>query len=149
MQIKRFTTCLYYVSACVWSRYLPILMLPLNRQLLLIINLNLCSQVFWFWKVLILHRNQKGFLLSSVYKHLKAFQSIYICMYKKWKGHLIEENQQWASSSFLQNNHIQRMNEDICCVQRQRGKEKQLQMNGKMMSLIDSMMNILWALHSK
>ena len=41
------------------------------------------------------------------------------------------------------------MNEDICCVQRQRGKEKQLQMNGKMMTLIDSMMDILSALHSK
>ena len=29
-------------------------------------------QVFWFWKLLILHRNQKGFLLIPVYKHLEG-----------------------------------------------------------------------------
>ena len=55
----------------IWSRYLPIHMLLLNRQ-----NchwlLKLSSWRFWFWKLLILHRNQKAFLLSSVYEHLKG-----------------------------------------------------------------------------
>ena len=30
------------------------------------------SQRIWFWKLLILDKNQKGFLLSPVYKHLKG-----------------------------------------------------------------------------
>ena len=48
--------------ACVWSRYMPLIMLILNRWLLLNVKL----------KLLILNRNQKGFLLSPVYKCLKG-----------------------------------------------------------------------------
>ena len=28
--------------------------------------------VFWFWNLLILHKNQEGILPSPVYKHLKG-----------------------------------------------------------------------------
>ena len=45
---------------------------------------------------MILHRNQKSFFFSVVYKGLKK----YICIYKKQKGHSIEENQQRKSSFF-------------------------------------------------
>ena len=62
----------YYKIVCLWSTYMPILMLSLNKGLSLIIKLKFWSQVFWFWKVLTLHRNKKGFLLSPVYKHLKS-----------------------------------------------------------------------------
>ena len=57
-----------YIIACVWSNYVLILMLLLNIQLLLIIKLKLHSEVFWLRKLSILHRNQKGFLFSPVYK---------------------------------------------------------------------------------
>ena len=57
-----------YIIAGVWSKYVLILMLLLNIQLLLIIKLKLHSEVFWLWKLSILHRNQKGFLFSPVYK---------------------------------------------------------------------------------
>ena len=38
----------------------------INWRLSLIIKLKWSQLVFWFWKLLILHRNQKGFLLSPV-----------------------------------------------------------------------------------
>ena len=57
--------------ACVWSRYMPLIMLILNRWLLLNVKL----------KLLILNRNQKGFLLSPVYKCLKVY--LYIQEAKK------------------------------------------------------------------
>ena len=54
-QIKLLASYFYYLIACVGSRYVSILMLLLYR-----------------WLSLIQHRNQKGFLLSLVYKHLKG-----------------------------------------------------------------------------
>ena len=45
-------SCYYYTDGCHWS---------LNW-----------SYVFWSWKLLILHKNQKRFLLSPVYKLLKS-----------------------------------------------------------------------------
>ena len=71
-QIKLLTTRVYNIMVCVWSRYVPNFMLLFNRRLSLIIKLTLRSCVFWFCKLLILLRNQKGFLLSPVYKHLKS-----------------------------------------------------------------------------
>ena len=60
-----FTTCfLSDQDICLYT-------LLLNRQSCHWL-LNLSSWRFWFWKLLILHRNQKAFLLSSVYKHLKG-----------------------------------------------------------------------------
>ena len=46
---------------------------------------------------MILHKNQKGFPLSPVYKHLKGI----ICIYKEQKGHPTEENQQYVISFFF------------------------------------------------
>ena len=66
------TSHFYYIITCVWSRCVPIFMLLRNRWLSLIIKLKLDSWVFCLWKLLILQRNQKGFLLSPVYKHLKG-----------------------------------------------------------------------------
>lgn len=75
-QVKPLTTCFYCITAYVWSIYVPIPMLLLNRQLSLIIKLKLCSEeVFWFWKLTILHKNQKRFLLSLVYNCLKGMFS--------------------------------------------------------------------------
>ena len=53
-KIKLLTTHFYYVTACVWSRYVPILMVLLNRWLLLIIKLKLVHKYFdsencWFY----------------------------------------------------------------------------------------------------
>ena len=96
MNIKLLTTRFYIITACVGSIYGPLLMLILNRWLLLIIKLKLRSWVFWFWKILILHRNQTGFLLSPVYKRLKGI----ITIHKEQNGHLIGENQQRISSIF-------------------------------------------------
>ena len=45
---------------------------------------------------MILHKNQKGFPLSPVYKHLKGI----ICIYKEQKGHPTEENQHYVISFF-------------------------------------------------
>ena len=55
-----------------WLCLIKICAYSLNRQLLLIINLNLRWKVFWFWKLLILHRNWKVFLLSLIYNHFKG-----------------------------------------------------------------------------
>ena len=52
-------------GVCVWSRYVPILKFLINR-LLLILHWSYIPR-----KLLILYRNQKGFLLSPVYNHLK------------------------------------------------------------------------------
>ena len=46
--------------------------------------------LFLFWKLLILHRNKKGFLLDPVYKRLKgilAYKRNKVCIYKEQKGH--------------------------------------------------------------
>ena len=72
VQIKLLTTRLHYITASVWSRCVPILMLTLNWHLSLIIKLKLHSWVFWFWKLLNLHKNQKGLLLSPVYNYSKG-----------------------------------------------------------------------------
>ena len=51
---SNFWLCFYCITACVWLKYVPMLMLLLNRWLSLIIKLKL--SVFWFWKLLILYR---------------------------------------------------------------------------------------------
>ena len=47
----------------------------IKQQLLLIINLKSHLSVFWFWKLLNLHRNHKVFLLNPVYKHIKCIMA--------------------------------------------------------------------------
>ena len=71
-QIKVLTTHFYRIIACIWSSYELILMSLLSKWLSLIIKSKLRSYVFWFRKLLILNRNQKGFILSPVYKYLKG-----------------------------------------------------------------------------
>ena len=52
--------------------------------------------VFWFWKLLILNRNQKGFFLSPVYKHLKGefvcFVGVFLLFFFS-KKHLFKDEE--------------------------------------------------------
>ena len=64
-------------------------MLLLNRRLSLIIKLKLHSYIFELWKLLILHRNQKGSLLSPVYKHLKGIHAYIFFFF--FESHLLSK----------------------------------------------------------
>ena len=67
MQIKPSIARFYYIIACVWSRYVPILMLLSGRQLWLIIKLKLCI-IILILKATDSTDQSKMFLLSPVYK---------------------------------------------------------------------------------
>ena len=106
--------------ACVWSRYLLILMLLLNRWLLSIINLVNFISIF-ILKAIYSTWQLKQFSFKS---SLQAFKR-YIGIYKEQKGHSIEEN-------FF---HLfkEQMKTFFALITKK--KEKWLWMNGKMMTL--------------
>ena len=91
MQINLLTKLFYYLIACVWSRYLTILMLLLHRQPLLLnwsyVNKYFDSESYWFYIEI-----KKDFLLGPIYHHLKSIFAT---------GHATEENQQSVSRFFL------------------------------------------------
>ena len=125
--MKLLTTRFYYISACVWSSYVLVLMLLLNRWLLLVIKFKLHSYFFWFWKLLILSRNQKGFFLSLVYKHLKGR-----CAYtRKGKGTQLKKTSNAYTAFFKTGLFIEWMKKFVVLLMR----EKRLRVNGKIMTL--------------
>ena len=91
MQIKLLTKLFYYLIACVWSRYLTILMLLLHSHNWLLnwsyVNKYFDSESYWFYIEI-----KKAFLLSPIYHHLKSIFAI---------GHPTEENQQSVSRVFF------------------------------------------------
>ena len=125
-KIKLLTTLLYYIITYVWSRHVPIL---IRRHLSLITKLKVPAKIFWFWKLLILQRNQKSFLLSPVYKYLKA-----IFEYTRHnKGPWLKKTSNTYAVCFW-NRPVKQMNQKMLHYS-QRKKEKRLWMNGKMMTL--------------
>ena len=83
-------------------------------------------EVFWFWKLLFPYRNQKGLLLSPIYKPLK---SLFVYTKNKPATH---------KQLFLKQN--ERMNEEIRCIT---NKPKKV-----MNEWEHDDFYILWALHS-
>ena len=106
VQIKLLTTRFYHLHGLYYliKMYVPIIMS-------LLIQIATGVKVFWFWKLFILHQNQKDFLLSS----LQRFRG-FICSF--FKTNLFTE---W----------IKKYRRFIALLT----KKKWLRMNGKMMTL--------------
>ena len=75
MQIKPLIARFYYIIACVWSRYVPILMLLSGRQLWLIIKLKLCI-------IILILKATDSTDQSKMFSSQSSLQAMYICTYK-------------------------------------------------------------------
>ena len=97
-----------YLIVCVWS------------------SMSILS--FWFWKLLILHRNKKGFPLRSVYQHLQA-----VWTYRA----PISRNQQCVRVLFFKASLFKEWNKKFVALLALLTTEKQLKLIAKMVTFFE------------